>query len=139
MGEIINKARLFRRKTENLAENLDDIEAVDYKDLFATWDGNGVVYTVGTRVRYDGVLYKVLIEHTSQGDWTPPAAPSLFAVVLIPDPEVIPVWVQPDSTNPYMTGDKVHYPDENGAVYESLIDNNIWSPEAYPAGWRQVD
>jgi hypothetical protein len=26
----------------------------------------------------------------------------------------------------------------DGKVYESLIDNNIWSPEAYPAGWSEV-
>ena len=37
-----------------------------------------------------------------------------------------------------MTGDKVHYPDADGPVYESIIDNNIWSPEAYPQGWQQV-
>jgi hypothetical protein len=55
--------------------------------------------------------------------------------VLIPDANVIPEWEQPDSTNPYMKGDKVTF---NGVVYESTIDNNIWSPSAYPGGWRQV-
>ena len=34
-----------------------------------------------------------------------------------------------------MTGDKVKF---NGKTYESLIDNNIWSPEAYPAGWKEI-
>jgi len=63
-------------------------------------------------------------------------APSLWAKVLIPDPDVIPEWEQPDSTNPYMIGDRVMF---NGLVYESVIDNNIWSPAAYPAGWKQVN
>lgn len=44
-------------------------------------------------------------------------------------------WTQPDSTNGYSIGDKVLY---NGVIYESLIDNNIWSPEAYPDGWAEV-
>ena len=44
-------------------------------------------------------------------------------------------WTQPDSTNGYSIGDKVLY---NGVVYESLIDNDIWSPEAYPDGWAEV-
>ena len=70
-----------------------------------------------------------------QAGWTPVTAPSLWAKVLIPDENVIPEWEQPDSTNPYMAGDKILF---NGQVYESLIDNNIWSPEVYPAGWRIV-
>ena len=81
------------------------------------------------------MLYKCLQAHTSQPDWTPDAAPSLWAKVSIPDPDVIPEWEQPDSTNGYSKGDKVKY---NGAVYESLIDNNVWSPDAYPAGWEVV-
>jgi hypothetical protein len=35
-----------------------------------------------------------------------------------------------------MTGDKVIY---NGQTYQSVIDNNIWSPEAYPAGWTLIE
>ena len=93
------------------------------------------VYAVGDRVRYDSVLYKCLQAHTAQTTWTPTDAPSLWAKVLIPDPEVIPEWEQPDSTNPYMKGDKVTY---KGKTYESLIDNNVWSPEAYPQGWKEV-
>lgn len=86
-------------------------------------------------MRYEGILYKVLQDHTSQATWTPTDAPSLFAKVLIPDPDVIPDWEQPDSTNAYMTGDKVRF---EGKVYESLIDNNVWSPAAYPAGWKEI-
>ena len=25
-----------------------------------------------------------------------------------------------------------------GKVYESLIDNNVWSPSSYPQGWQEV-
>ena len=96
----------------------------------------GVYYSVGEKVQYNGVLYSVLLAHTSQENWTPTEAHSLFAKVLITGPSVIPEWEQPDSTNPYMKGDKVRY---KGVVYESLIDNNVWSPEDYPAGWQIVD
>lgn len=27
----------------------------------------------------------------------------------------------------------------DGKVYESLINNNIWSPAAYPAGWQEIN
>ena len=33
----------------------------------------------------------------------------------------------------YSAGDKVTY---NGIIYTSLIDNNVWSPTDYPAGWQ---
>lgn len=35
-----------------------------------------------------------------------------------------------------MIGDKVKF---NGKIYESVIDNNVWSPEAYPQGWKEVE
>lgn len=57
-----------------------------------------------------------------------------------PEPEPdIPVWVQPTGAHDaYQMGDKVHYPGANDPVYESLINGNVWSPDAYPAGWKQV-
>lgn len=119
-----------------LFENLLDSQAVQVPMLFEEFDGNGVAYTVGKRVLYKGVLYKVIQAHTSQADWTPDAAPSLFAKVINETTDgSIPDFVQPDSTNPYMKGDKVKF---NGKVYESLIDNNVWSPEAYPTGWKEI-
>lgn len=133
--DIIEKARMYRAKIEENAKSMDDTSAVAYPDLFPLWSADNRLYKVDDRVRYDGLLYKVLQEHYSRETWEPTNAPSLFAKVLIPDPEVVPVWEQPDSTNPYMKGDRVHYPDENGPIYQSTIDNNVWSPEAYPAGW----
>ena len=113
----------------------DDAVVLETPSLLPEWEA-GVSYVTGRKIVYDGVVYKVLQDHTSQPGWAPDLAPSLFAEVLIPDPDVIPDWRQPDSTNAYMTGDKVRF---NGVVYESLIDNNVWSPEAYPAGWRVVE
>ncbi len=133
---LLNRARELRSQIEVIAPVMADEDALNFSELFQTWSGNGVAYSVGTRVRYDGVLYRVLTAHTSQWDWTPAAAPSLFAEVLIADPNVIPDWKQPDSTNAYKKGDKVKF---NGAVYESAIDNNVWSPIDYPAGWKKVE
>lgn len=83
----------------------------------------------------DGTLYKALQGHTSQEDWTPDVAVSLFAEILPgQDGTEIGEWRQPDSTNPYMMGDKVTY---NGKIYESTIDNNVWSPDVY--GWQDVE
>ena len=118
------------------AETLSDAQALQVPMLFDEFDGNGVAYEVGKRVMYNGILYKVIQAHTSQAEWTPVAAPSLFAKVINETIDgSIPEFEQPDSTNPYMKGDKVKY---NGKIYVSLIDNNVYSPEAYPAGWKEI-
>ena len=118
------------------AETLSDAQALQVPMLFDEFDGNGVKYKAGKRIIYEGVLYKVLQDHTSQEGWTPNAAPSLFAKVINETiTGEIPDWEQPDSTNAYMKGNKVKF---NGKIYESVIDNNVWSPTAYPAGWKEV-
>jgi hypothetical protein len=179
----------LRTSLNAVAATLSDEAAAEYPILFKEWK-SGVNYAVNDRLRYRQGLYKVLTAHTSQDTWTPDAAPSLFAILLNPDPTIIYDWIQPDSTNgyatgarvrhngeiwtstadnnvwepgtvnapwvsdseaqqeptiaewtqpdsnnPYMTGDRVLY---NGDIYESLIDNNTWSPEAYPAGWQLI-
>jgi len=179
----------LRTSLNAVAATLSDEAAAEYPILFKEWK-SGVNYAVNDRLRYRQGLYKVLTAHTSQDSWTPDAAPSLFAILLNPDPTIIYDWIQPDSTNgyatgarvrhngeiwtstadnnvwepgtvnapwisdseaqqeptiaewtqpdsnnPYMTGDRVLY---NGDIYESLIDNNTWSPEAYPAGWQLI-
>ena len=117
-----------------LADNLTDEQAVQVPLIFEAWQV-GVDYKVGKKLVYEEVLYKVLQDHTSQETWTPKDAPSLFARVLVDDGGAVLDWVQPDSTNPYMKGDRVKF---EGKIYESLIDSNVWSPTAYPAGWKEI-
>ena len=136
---VIERARELRKVIETNAAGMDDVSACKAMELFALWEGGGVSYTAGIRLRHQGKLYKVLQTHVSQEDWAPDVAQSLFAEVL-PGQEGTEtgVWKQPDSTNPYMAGDRVHYPKEDGPVYESIIDNNVWSPTDYPEGWKVV-
>ena len=110
----------------------DDIVALEIQEFYDEWQ-EGVSYEVGRYLVYKNVLYKVLIAHTSQSDWTPDVSPSLFANVLISLDGTPQEWVQPDSTNPYMQGDKVIY---EGATYISTVDNNVWQPGVY--GWELV-
>ena len=123
----------------SLLVNLSDEQALQVPLMFPKWQV-GKAYAVGERVLYLGVLYKVIQAHTSQAGWEPDIAPSLFAKNLIVKDDSgeqvdIPDWVQPDSTNPYMIGDKVKF---EGKIYQSLIDNNVWAPTAYPQGWKEV-
>ena len=129
---ILEYARKLREIIEKAAKSLDDNTAAEAVDLFPNWNATAT-YAKDDRVRYDGILYRCLQPHTAQVDWTPVAAPSLWAKVLIEDPNVIPEWEQPDSTNPYKKGDKVTH---NGKTWESTCDGNVWEPGVY--GWSEV-
>lgn len=129
---MIERARQLRKRVESLAETLDDENALKSVELFPAWKEDAA-YEVDDRVRFSGILYKCLIAHTAQSDWNPQDSVSLWARVLIPDPEVIPDWEQPESTNPYMKGDKVRH---IGKVWVSDMDYNVFEPGV--AGWSEV-
>lgn len=122
----------LRAMIEKLSATMADEEAVETVELFPVWRADGE-YATSDRVRYDGVLYRCLVNHTAQETWTPVASPSLWTKVLIPDANKVPEWEQPLSTNPYMQGDKVTY---NGKTWVSNVDNNVWQPGVY--GWTEV-
>lgn len=129
---IVDRAKTLRGQVESLAETLEDEDALKATELFPSWRGD-TLYSIGERVRYNGTLYRCLTLHTSQAEWNPEDAVSLWAKVLIPDPEVIPEWEQPESTNPYMKGDKVKHLDK---IWVSTIDYNVYEPSVY--GWDEV-
>lgn len=126
------EAIMLRSVIEAMAVSMSDDDILVYPRLAPNWQ-TGKDYVTGDRVRYNDKVYKCLQNHTSQADWTPVGAVSLWAEVIN---EGIPEWKQPESTNPYMKGDRVRY---KGKIYESTMDNNVWSPEDYPAAWREVE
>ena len=105
-------------------------------------------YKIGDIVEYNGKLYKSLINGNV---WSPDVYAAGWEIYTEPSgggggggtptesetpPETIPDFVKPTGAHDaYKKGDKVKY---NGKIYESLIDANAYSPDAYPAGWKEV-
>ena len=106
------------------SEILTDTEALEAPMLFPRWAVD-TAYTTGERLYYDGELYKVLLDHTSQADWTPDVAVSLY--VRVDDPSIEwPEWRQPQGAHDaYMTGSKVSH---NEKHWISDIDYNVYEP-----------
>ena len=130
MGRYLEAAKVLRAAMDAAAAALTDDEALKAAALYPAWSAQDT-YDAGERVRFDGTLYKCLQPHAAQPDWTPTAAPSLWAKVLVSDTgEPLP-WEQPESTNPYMKGDKVTH---GGKTWVSTVDNNVWEPGVY--GWE---
>lgn len=123
------QARKLRKFLEKMSINATDEEALDNILAFPKWEV-GKEYVKDDRVRYEEVLYKVLQNHTSQSDWTPDVAVSLFVEVSI---EEYPQWVQPQGAHDaYNKGDKVTHLEKH---WESEIDANVYEPSVY--GWKE--
>lgn len=110
---------------------LDTVTASEHAELFAEW-AYPIAYTVGQLRRYNGTLYKCVQAHTSQADWTPDTAVSLWSVAADPAEEW-PAWSQPvGAHDAYAKGDKVSH---NGKHWTSSVDSNVWEPGVY--GWDE--
>lgn len=129
-----NKARELRRLIEKAAISLPDEDAIDAVELYPGWKPD-TAYEVDVRISYAGKLYRVVQAHTSHADWTPDITPALYTEVA--KPGEIPVWKQPTGAqDAYMTGDKVYFPDREGNIWESTVNDNVWAPGVY--GWERI-
>lgn len=105
-------------------------------EYITKWE-NGVSYRLNQKVKYEEIIYISLIDNNSHS-----IEDENYWIKYIEEPiteetpsDEITEWKQPSSTNGYALGDKVSY---EGLIYESLIDNNVWSPNDYPAGWQEI-
>lgn len=87
-------------------------------------------YPEGWEVEHDG---RTWVSTTPANVWEPPTGWR----EVVEDGEAPPEWVQPTGHHDaYQAGDRVTF---DGDVWESVIDNNTWSPADYPAGWKRVE
>ena len=130
---ILDDARAFRARLDAALNFVPEEEDDNLAVLFPTWK-YPVSYSIGDKVQYENKVYKCVQAHTSQADWTPAATPALWTHT---STEEWPEWVQPTGAqDAYNTGDKVTY---QGNHYICTIDNNVWAPDIYPAGWQLVE
>lgn len=114
------------------AGNIDPETAAEHAELFAEW-AYPINYKTGQIRRYKGTLYKCVQNHTSQADWTPDTASSLWSKTSDPAEEW-PEWSQPvGAHDAYPKGAKVSH---NSKHWISTAENNVWEPGVY--GWEEV-
>lgn len=75
-----NKVNALIGAIVKMRQIASDEQALEIKSIYPAWKV-GVEYKNGDRVLYNEVLYKILTEHTSQEDWTPDVAASLWTVI----------------------------------------------------------
>lgn len=134
-------AEQMRRALQMFAGSLSDEEALEVATVYDPWEV-GKAYKLDDLLLYgenavgDPQLYRVISAHTSQADWTPDTAVSLYKAIGLDD-SGYPVWSQPTGAHDaYNTGDVVNY---NGELYESLIDGNTTVPGTDERYWKKID
>ena len=134
-GDIIKDAETVNSIAfVTLAEagSIDTVTAEEHVEMFAPWV-YPADYKTGNLRRHNGRLYKCIGDHTSQEDWAPDVAVSLWVPTSDPAEEY-PAWSQPvGAHDAYNTGDKVSH---NGKNWTSDVDSNVWEPGVY--GWTEV-
>ena len=131
---ILEKARLQRRNIVFGSESLDDKLASETPELFDKLNENGELVPVGTRINWNGTLKRASVDLWDTKENNPDNAPTLWEDILYKNgiriiPEVITVGTA-------FSKDELGY--WKDTLYKSLLDNNVWTPEANPSGWELV-
>jgi hypothetical protein len=138
MTDKVTLARQLRRAISLLVEAapLSEEQTLEIADIYEAWEpgrnyGEGKIVRYGTGDDGKSRLYSVIQAHTSQDDWLPDAAPSLYRRIGFTD-SGIPLWVQPlGASDAYAKGDRVSH---GGGIWVSEVNANVWEPGVY--GWK---
>ena len=135
-GEVVDKqeAQTIRGFIETAAEGLDDAAASQMALLFPSLKGDGNLIQSGARINWNGSVKRAAVDLWDTEPNNPDNAPTLWEDLAYIDgiriiPEVITVGTA------FSKGEQGWW---NGALYESQADNNVWTPDAYPAYWTEV-
>lgn len=116
-----------------LAESATDADASRFPSMYKALRGDGALIAAGTRINRFGKLYRARVDVWDSDDYAPENAPSLWEEILYRKGYRIITTITAEF--PFMRGDRGWYNDE---LYESLIDNNVWTPTDYALGWKLI-
>ena len=127
-------ARKLRNIMEQAAATLDDATASQAAMLFPRLKGSGDLIPAGTRINYDGVIKRAAVDLWDTETNNPGNAPTLWEdLAYIDGIRIIPEVITAGTA--FSKGEQGWW---NGDLYESQADNNVWTPDAYPAYWEEV-
>lgn len=121
---------------ETLTASLDDATASTVIPLYPVMKYDGSLIEGGTRINWNGVLKRAAVDLWDAEHNDPDHAPTLWEDIQYRDgyriiPEVITVGLA------FANGEKGWWTD--GLLYESLADNNVYTPAAYREHWKVVE
>lgn len=134
MQDLSPRDILIRISAANkMKETATDADASQFTALYPALKGDGSLVKAGTRINRGGKLYRARVDVWDSADYTPENAPSLWEEILYRKGYRIITKITAEF--PFMRGDRGWYNDD---LYESLIDNNVWTPTDYAVGWKRI-
>lgn len=114
---------------------LDDQTASIAPELYAVLDGNSSLIKAGTRINWNGTLKRAAVDLWDIEINNPDNAPTLWEdIAYRKGLRIIPDVITAGTA--FAKGEQGWWGD---VLYESVIDNNVWTPEQYPAGWEVAE
>ena len=134
--EKIRRAEELRKSAMFGVVGLDDKQASEIVSLYPTMKYDGRLIEAGTRINHNGTLYKTAVDLWDTEANNPDNAPTLWEEIQYHNgiriiPETITVTTA-------FAKDELGYWRADGKTYKSLLENNVYTPEAYPQGWEAV-
>ena len=130
------QARAYRAKIVTAAESLDDETALTVAELYPSLTGSGALIKAGSRYNIGGKLMRAAVDLWDRPENAPSAAPSLWDELNYSPSGAREI---PETISAALAFSKGELGVWQGHTYRSLIDNNVWTPTAYPAGWELVE
>ena len=132
---IVEEARKLRALFLKMRDGATDAIASDCADLYPILANDGSLIPSGTRINWNGTIKRAAVDLWDTIENNPDNAPSLWEDINYKEgyriiPETITVGTA------FAKGERGWWMDD---LYESLIDANVYTPTAYPAGWKLVD
>lgn len=131
----LNEARKLREIIHTAAISLEDKDASQAAVLFPRLKQDGSLVKAGTRINWYGVVKRAAADLWDTAENTPDAAPTLWEDLAYKDG----IRIIPDVITAGLAFAKGERGWRGDALYESLIDANVYTPEAYPAGWKLLN
>lgn len=129
-----DEAKKLREAIMQGAISLDDKTASTAPDMFPRLKGDGSLVAAGTRINWHGKVKKAAADLWDTAENNPDNAPTLWADIEYKDGfRIIPATI---------TVATAFAKDECGwwgeELYNSLVDNNVYTPEQYAPNWEKV-
>lgn len=123
------------------ADSFTNEQLISVSSFFPDWE-TGHKYTKGEIINYNGNLYRIGQDHTSQSNWLPDSAgvTALYSAIKIDDETGYETWKAWDGVSGIYAKDQIVKDPNDGLLYKSTIANNVWGPpSSYAAYWTKVN
>lgn len=117
-----------------LKDNASDADASRCASVYPALTRDGSLIKAGTRINHNGALKRAAVNLYDTEENGPDKAPALWEDILYKrGHRIIPETI---------TAGTAFAKDELGwwgdVLYKSILEGNVWTPAAHPAGWEEA-